>query len=96
MYDMLGCGRSTRLPEKMGATEFWTVELFLKQLHHLIAHLGIEEYDILGQSFGGLLGTELAVTHPKGLRRLIVADTPASSRCCPRGPSFVSSQLDFS
>lgn len=76
-YDQIGCGRSTHLP-KFGA-EFWTVELFLEELDNLLAYLGISGcYDLLGQSWGGMLAAEHAVRQPAGLRALIVANSPAS------------------
>ena len=82
MYDQLGCGRSTHLPEKKGDEYFWTVKLFLSELDSLLLHLGIQDdYDLLGQSWGGDLAVDHAVLQPKGLKRLILACTPASSEC---------------
>lgn len=75
-YDQLGNGRSTRLREK--DPSFWTVELFLDELSNLIAHLGITDHYLLGQSWGGMLGAEYAVRRPEGLRGLVIADSPAS------------------
>jgi L-proline amide hydrolase len=76
-YDQLGNGKSTHLPEK--GPDFWTVDLFLDELDNLLAHLGIaENYAILGQSWGGMLGAEHAVRRPKGLRSLVIANSPAS------------------
>lgn len=76
-YDQLGCGNSTRLREH--GPEFWTVELFLEELENLLTHLGIaEEYDVLGQSWGGMLAAEHAVRRPAGLRHLVISDSPAS------------------
>jgi L-proline amide hydrolase len=78
-YDQLGNGRSTHLPERAGQGDFWTVDLFLDELNRLTAHLGIaDRYDVLGQSWGGMLGAEHAVRQPKGLRRLVIANSPAS------------------
>ncbi len=76
-YDQLGNGKSSHLLD--ADPGFWTVELFLDQLDSLLAHLGIaERYDLLGQSWGGMLGAEHAVRSPPGLRRLVIADSPAS------------------
>lgn len=75
-YDQIGNGRSTRLPEK--GAEFWTVDLFMAELHNLIAHLGLGCYFLLGQSWGGMLGAEFAITRPAGLKALVLADSPAS------------------
>jgi L-proline amide hydrolase len=76
-YDQLGCGRSTHLRGK--AADFWTVGLFLDELDNLLRHLEIaESYHVVGQSWGGMLGAEHGVTQPKGLRALVIADSPAS------------------
>jgi L-proline amide hydrolase len=77
LYDQLGGGRSTHLRDK--SADFWTVQLFLDELENLLRHLGIEGgYHLLGQSWGGMLGAEHAVTQPAGLRSLVIADSPAS------------------
>ena len=79
MYDQLGCGNSTHLAEKRGDGKFWTEALFLSELDNLLSHLGIQDdYHLLGQSWGGMLGSSHAVRHPQGLRKLILADTPTS------------------
>ncbi|MGH6928556.1 MAG: proline iminopeptidase-family hydrolase, partial [Dongiaceae bacterium] len=76
-YDQLGCGRSTHLRGK--AADFWTVQLFLDELDNLLRQLGIaDSYHVVGQSWGGMLGAEHGVTRPKGLRALVIADSPAS------------------
>ena len=76
-YDQIGNGRSTH---REGApAEHWTVEFFLGELNALLANLGIEnDYDLLGQSWGGMLGSEHAVRRPSGLNRLVLANSPAS------------------
>ena len=76
-YDQLGNGRSTHLRDK--GADFWTVELFLDELANLTRHLGIASgYHVFGQSWGGMLGAEHAVTRPSGLRSLVIANSPAS------------------
>jgi L-proline amide hydrolase len=76
-YDQLGNGRSTHLPDK--GPEFWTPRLFLDELENLARHLGISSaYHVLGQSWGGMLGAEHAVTQPKGLVSLVLSNSPAS------------------
>jgi L-proline amide hydrolase len=77
LYDQIGCGRSQHLREE--PAEFWTVELFCRELSALVAHLGVaDRYHVLGQSWGGMLGMEHALEHPPGLRSLVVANSPAS------------------
>jgi proline-specific peptidase len=79
-YDQLGCGNSTHLTELAGGTLFWTIDLFIAQLESLISHLGSQEYDILGSSWGGILASKFAARNPTGLRRLILANAPASMK----------------
>jgi len=76
-YDQLGCGRSTHLPE--AGADFWNVQLFLDELDNLLDGLGIRDsYDVLGQSWGGMLAAEHAVLRPAGLRAVVIANSPAS------------------
>ena len=76
-YDQIGNGRSTHLPER--GADFWTVELFVRELHNLVDVLGLRGgHHVLGQSWGGCLAQEYALTHPRGLRCAVLADTAAS------------------
>ena len=77
LYDQLGCGHSQHLPD--APADFWTPELFVRELGELLEHLGIaNRYHVIGQSWGGMLGMEHAVRRPPGLRSLVVANSPAS------------------
>jgi L-proline amide hydrolase len=76
LYDQLGNGNSTHLNDR--DNDFWTVQLFVQELQNLIRQLGIGNHHILGQSWGGFLAQEYALTHPPGLRSLLLADTAAS------------------
>lgn len=78
-YDQIGTGRSTHLQEKNGDEKFWDPQLFRDELDNLIDKLNIRgSFDFLGQSWGGMLGASYAITKPKGLRRLIISNSPAS------------------
>jgi L-proline amide hydrolase len=77
-YDQLGNGRSTQLSDQ--PESFWTVELFKDEFFNLVSYLGIEEnFIIFGHSWGTMLGSEIAVTQPIGLRALILSSGLASS-----------------
>lgn len=86
-YDQLGCGHSTRLREKDGNEDFWTVDLFVRELDNLVDHLGLRTrgFDLLGQSWGGMLAGEYGARKPVGLRKLIMANAPASIPLLLRG-----------
>ena len=76
-YDQIGNGRSTHYPER--GADFWTVELFVRELRNLVDSLGIAgRHHVLGSSWGGFLAQEYALTHPPGLRSVVLADTAAS------------------
>ncbi len=77
LYDQLGNGRSDHLPGADPA--FWTIQLFKDELVALTEFLGIAaRYHVVGQSWGGMLAMEHALTHPVGLRSIVVANSPAS------------------
>ncbi len=77
LYDQIGCGKSQHLPD--APSDLWTVDLFLRELDALLEHLGVSgRYHLLGQSWGGMLGMEHALTGPAGLRGLVIANSPAS------------------
>ena len=73
-YDQLGCGNSDQPHDP----SLWTVELYVAEVNAIRAALNLERLHILGQSWGGMLGMEYALTQPAGLESLIVADSPAS------------------
>jgi proline-specific peptidase len=73
-YDQLGAGTSDH-PHNPA---LWTVGLFVEEVGAVRAALGLDRLHILGQSWGGMLGMEYALTQPSGLASLIVANSPAS------------------
>jgi len=76
-YDQIGNGRSTHYEGRNG--DFWTVDLFVRELHNLVDALEIAgRHHVLGSSWGGFLAQEYAFTHPPGLRSLVLTDTAAS------------------
>ncbi|KAF8193013.1 Alpha/Beta hydrolase protein [Pholiota molesta] len=77
-YDQIGNGESSHIKDK--PNDFWTAELFMDELDNLLKHLGIyDNFDLLGHSWGGMLaGHYAAARSPKGLKRLIIANSPAS------------------
>ena len=76
-YDQIGCGKSS-LKDIPHDSSMFVVELFVRELETLIAELDLEEYVLLGHSWGGMLAIEFALTQPAGLRGLILYSTLAS------------------
>jgi L-proline amide hydrolase len=73
-YDQLGCGNS----DQPHNPSMWTVDLFVEEVGVMRRALGLDRVHLLGQSWGGMLGMEYALTQPTGLASLVVADSPAS------------------
>ena len=73
-YDQLGCGKSATPPNP----SLWTIGLYVEEVNAVRAALGLDRVHILGQSWGGMLGMEYALTQPAGLASLTIADSPAS------------------
>jgi L-proline amide hydrolase len=73
-YDQLGCGNS----DQPNDPSLWNVELFLEELTTVRRGLGLDHIHLLGQSWGGMLAMEYALTQPAGLASLILASSPAS------------------
>ena len=80
-YDQIGCGRSTRLPERKGDNAFWQPSLFIAELENLLDHLALRArgYHLLGHSWGGMWGGEFAASQPFGLQRLVLASPCATT-----------------
>ena len=73
-YDQIGCGKSD-LPDD---PSLWKVETFVDELGEVRRHLGLDRLHIFGNSWGGMLAMEYALTQPDGVASMIVASSPAS------------------
>lgn len=69
-YDQLDSGNSDR----PGDTSLWTIEYFVSELGEICKTLNLTEYHLLGQSWGGTLAIEYALSNnSEGLKRLILS-----------------------
>lgn len=73
-YDQIGCGNSWI--EK--PADFWTVDLFVRELQAVRDALGLDRVHLFGSSWGGMLAMEYALTKPAGLESLVLSSSPAS------------------
>jgi proline-specific peptidase len=55
----------------------WTIELYVKEIDILRKALDLQQVHIYGQSWGGQLALEYAITSPAGLQSLVLADSLA-------------------
>ncbi len=90
-YDQIGCGNSTHLPDAPAG--FWTPDLFVEEFHTIRTALAIDRYHVLGQSWGGMLGAEIAVRRPDGLASLSICNSPASMQLWVEGAAELRAQL---
>ncbi|MDO9599174.1 MAG: alpha/beta fold hydrolase [Azoarcus sp.] len=65
--DMVGFGFTER-----PAGQRYDVDVWVAQAIGLLDALGIEQADIVGNSFGGALALKLAIRYPKRLRRIVL------------------------
>ena len=72
-YDQLGCGNSDQPHDP----SLWTVDLFVEEVGVVRRELGLERIHLLGQSWGGMLAMEYALTQQACLSSHIVANSPA-------------------
>lgn len=68
-YDQLGCGRSERPQDP----SVWTLARAIKEVQAVCRELRLERFHVFGNSWGGLLAIEFALTQPVGLRSLVLA-----------------------
>ena len=67
IYDQIGGGRSTPIKE-----EKWTIETFVKELDYLIQAWGLEQFILLGSSWGTTLALEyFRYKKGKGIKAII-------------------------
>ena len=87
MFDFPGTGGSSVsfLPPTMGWNAV-VVQLLLRRLH-------LRQVDVLGYSWGGLLGQHLAVQHPNSVRRLVLAATTVGLGGLPPAPRIAARLL---
>lgn len=70
-FDQLGCGNSDRPDDP----SLWTIERYVEEVETVRRALGLGQFHLLGQSWGGWLSIEYALTYPDAIRSLILANT---------------------
>jgi len=68
-FDLRGNGRSDAPDEAV------TMSTFVEDAVAVLHFVGIDAAHVYGQSFGGMIATELALTHPERTRTLVLAAT---------------------
>lgn len=71
-YDQLGSAYSDQPDDD----SLWTLERFVDEVEQVrgALHLGADNFVLLGQSWGGILAMEYALTHPQHLKGLVISN----------------------
>jgi proline-specific peptidase len=73
LYDQLGCGRSDR-----GDESLWNVGTYVEEVGAVRDELGLATTHLFGNSWGGMLAMEYALTQPEGVISFMLASSPSS------------------
>lgn len=73
-YDQLGSVYSDQPKDK----SLWTVDRFRDEVEQVRVALGLDNFYLFGQSWGGMLGIEYALKYQHHLKALIISDMTAS------------------
>ena len=74
-YDQLGCGNS----ERPSDTNLWTIQRFTDELEQLRIALKLDEFHLLGQSWGGYLATSYFIEYGTGKVKSLILSAPLIS-----------------
>ena len=87
-FDVPGVGGSPTplLPPTMRGLARTVADLVVEVSRELAAEVGTDRMDVLGLSWGGALAQELAHSHPRLVRRLVLAATMPGVVCVPGHP----------
>lgn len=72
-FDQLGTGRSDRPTDPA----LWTITRYAGEVEGVRQALGLGRVHLVGQSWGGWLGIEYALTYPDALKTLVLENTAA-------------------
>lgn len=70
-FDQLGCGNSDRPDDPA----LWDISRYVEEVETVRDALGLKNVHLLGQSWGGWLSIEYALTYPGEIRSLTLANT---------------------
>lgn len=74
-YDQLGCGKS----DNPADVSLWTIERYVEELDLLCKSLNFKNYHILGQSWGGTLAVEYALSGLSDRIKSLILSAPLIS-----------------
>jgi proline iminopeptidase len=72
-YDQLGVNNSDQPDDPA----LWTLPRYVEEVEEVRRGLGLEQFVLFGQSWGGMLALEYALTHQRHLRGLVISNMTA-------------------
>ena len=78
LYDQIGNAKSTNFSFESKSLPNLSVDVYTAELDNLVTRLGIQEFDYLGHSWGGMMGLEYVIKYQPKMKHLILDSVPAS------------------
>jgi len=89
-YDQLGCGNSDK-PEDLS---LWEIPRFVEEVEEVRLGLGLENFVLYGQSWGGMLAIEYALKYQHNLRALVISNMTAGMQSYLKRIGEVAKKID--
>ena len=89
-YDQLGCGNSDK-PEDLS---LWDIPRYVEEVEEVRLGLGLENFVLYGQSWGGMLSIEYALKYQHNLRALVISNMTAGIQSYLKRIGEVANKLD--
>lgn len=89
-YDQLGSYHSDQPHDP----SLWTIERFRSEVNEVRRALGLDRFILYGQSWGGMLATEYALTFPEQLQGVVISNMVASISDYVRRLTLLRQQMD--
>jgi len=86
-YDQLGCYFSDQPDD----AAIWNVDAFVREIEDVRVGLGLQNFYLLGHSWGGLLAQKYAAKYPEHLKGVILSNVPGFST---ENPAYFYSLMD--
>jgi proline iminopeptidase len=88
-YDQLGCGNSD-IPNDVS---LWNTPRFVEEVEEVRKALGLENFVLYGQSWGGMLSIEYALKYQHNLRGLVISNMTAGIQAYLRRTAEIAASL---
>lgn len=80
-WDQLGCGESDRIDD----ASFWEIPRFVDEVEHVRQSLDLGIVNLMGQSWGGVLGLEYLLKHPHSVKTFTITGSAFNIPMMQRG-----------